>query len=114
MVVAAMVRRLVHGYLANAAITCSKMEQIAQIICIYQIKVVPLQYGFSYLNWIYGELAPIAAIARGVLLYIWLKKLSILRKINFFLKKKWKKFAHVKKKQYLCTRFRKGNKSKWS
>ena len=30
------------------------------------------------------------------------------------MKKKWKKFAHIKKKQYLCTRFRKGNKSKWS
>ena len=60
-------------------------------------------------NW-----APLAVIARGVLLSIWLKKLSILRKINFFLKKKWKKFAHIKKKPYLCTRFRKGNKSKWS
>ena len=60
-------------------------------------------------NW-----APLAAIARGVLLSNLLKKLSILRKINFFLKKKWKKFAHVKKKQYLCTRFRKGNKSKRS
>ena len=60
-------------------------------------------------NW-----TPYAVIARGVLLSICLKRLSILRKINFFLKKKWKKFAHVKKKQYLCTRFRKGNKSKWS
>lgn len=41
--------------------------------------------------------APYAVIARGVLLSIWLKKLSILRKINFFLKKKWKKFAYIKK-----------------
>ena len=31
-----MVRWLVHGNAANAAITCSKMEQIAQKICIYQ------------------------------------------------------------------------------
>lgn len=61
------------------------------------------------MNW-----APYAVIARGVLLYILLKRLSILRKINFFLKKKWKKFGIIKKKQYLCTRFRKGNNSKWS
>ena len=79
------------------------MEQIAQKICIYQIKVVPLhtvfifEFGFM-VNW-----TPYAVIARGVLLSIWLKKLSILRKINYFLKKKWKKFAHVKKKQYLCS-----------
>lgn len=46
---------------------------------------------------------PYAVIAWGVLLYDWLKKLSILRKINFFLKKKWKKFGSVKKKPYLCT-----------
>ena len=56
MVKPAMVGRMVHGDAANAAITCSKMEQIAQKICIYQIKVVPLQR-FSYLNWIYGELS---------------------------------------------------------
>ena len=46
---------------------------------------------------------PCAVIARGALLYIWLKKLSNLRKINFFIKKKWKKFGSIKKKQYLCT-----------
>ena len=50
------------------------------------------------MNW-----TPLAAIAWGVLLSNWLKRLSILRKINFFLKKKWKKFAHIKKKPYLCT-----------
>lgn len=44
------------------------------------------------------KLTPLAAIARGVLLSVWLKKLSILLKINFFFKKKWKKFAHIKKK----------------
>ena len=59
-------------------------------------------------------LTPLAVIAWGVLLYIWLKILYILLKINFFLKKKWKKFGSIKKKQYLCTRFRKGNDSKWS
>ena len=37
-------------------------------------------------------------IARGVLLSIWIKRLSILRKINYFLKKKWKKFGSIKKK----------------
>ena len=42
MVKPAMVGRMVHGYFANAAITCSILEQIAQKICIYQIKVVPL------------------------------------------------------------------------
>lgn len=63
------------------------MEQIAQKICIYQIKVVPLhtvfifEFGFMVIS------APYAVIAWGVLLYIWIKKLSILRKINFFLKK---------------------------
>ena len=31
--------------------------------------------------------APLAVIARGVLLSIWLKKLSILRKIHFFFEK---------------------------
>ena len=48
MVEPAMVGRLVHGYTANAAITCSKMEQIAQKICIYQIKVVPLHTVFIF------------------------------------------------------------------
>ena len=43
-----MVGRMVHGYLANAAITCSKMEQIAQKICIYQIKVVHLHTVFIF------------------------------------------------------------------
>ena len=42
-------------------------------------------------------------IARCVLLSNLLKKLSILRKINYFLKKKWKKFGSIKKKPYLCT-----------
>lgn len=46
MVKSAMVRWMVHGNATNAAITCSKMEQIAQKICIYQIKVVPFAYGF--------------------------------------------------------------------
>lgn len=46
---------------------------------------------------------PYAVIARGVLLSIWLKRLSILRKINFFFEKKWKKFAHIGKMLYLCT-----------
>ena len=48
MVVAAMVGRMVHGNAANAAITCSKMEQIAQKICIYRIKVVPLHTVFIF------------------------------------------------------------------
>ena len=48
MVKHAMVRRMVHGKLANAAITCSKMEQIAQNICTYQIKVVPLHTFFIF------------------------------------------------------------------
>ena len=79
------------------------MEQIAQKICIYQIKAVPLHTVFIFeLDLCYGR-TPYAVIAWGVLLYIWLKKLSILRKINFFMKKKWKKFAHIKKKPYLCT-----------
>ena len=43
MVEPAMVGRMVHGDFANDILTCSKMEQIAQKICIYQIKVVPLQ-----------------------------------------------------------------------
>ena len=46
MVKPAMVRRLVHGNAANAAITCSILEQIAKKICIYQIKVVPLHTVF--------------------------------------------------------------------
>lgn len=73
------------------------MEQIAQKICIYQKIVVPLQR-FSYLNWIlcYGR-TPYAVIARGVLLPIWLKILSILRKINFFLKKKVEKICTYRK-----------------
>lgn len=97
MVKPAMVGRLVHGNAANAAITCSKLEQIAQKICVYQIKVVPLHTVFIFeLDLCYGR-APYAVIVRGVLLYIWLKKLSILRKINFFLKKKWKKFGSIKK-----------------
>ena len=37
-----MVGRLVYGYFADAFITCSIFEQIAQKICIYQIKAVPL------------------------------------------------------------------------
>ena len=48
MVVAAMVGRMVHGDFANAAITCSKMEQIAQKICVYQIKVVHLHTVFIF------------------------------------------------------------------
>ena len=48
MVVAAMVRRMVHGNAANTAITCSKLEQIAQKICIYQIIVVPLHTVFIF------------------------------------------------------------------
>ena len=48
MVEPAMVGRMVHGYFANAAITCSKMEQIAQKICVYQIKVVPLHTVFIF------------------------------------------------------------------
>ena len=86
-----MVRRMVHGYLANAAITCSKMEQIAQKICIYQIKVVPLHTVFIFEFGFMVNCAPLAAIARGVLLSNLLKKLSILRKINFFFKKKVEK-----------------------
>lgn len=92
-----MVGRMVHGDFANDILTCSKMEQIAQKICVYQIKVITLhtvfifEFGFM-VNW-----TPLAVIARGVLLYIWLKKLSILRKIHFFLKKKWKKFGSIEK-----------------
>ena len=48
MVEPAMVGRIVHGYLANAAITCSILEQIAQKICVYQIKVVPLHTVFIF------------------------------------------------------------------
>lgn len=44
-------------------------------------------------NW-----TPLAAIARGVLLYIWLKKLSILRKINFFFEKIVEKICTYQKK----------------
>ena len=98
-----MVRRMVHGYLANAAINmfqngtnCTKDLHISN-------KSRTFAYGFHIwigfmVNW-----APLAVIARGVLLSIWLKRLSILRKINFFIKKKWKKFGSIKKKQYLCT-----------
>ena len=48
MVKPAMVGRLVHGNAANAVITCSKMEQIAQKICIYQIIVVHLHTVFIF------------------------------------------------------------------
>ena len=48
MVEPAMVGRLVHGDFANAAITCSKMEQIAQKICIYKIKAVHLHTVFIF------------------------------------------------------------------
>lgn len=95
-----MVGRLVYGYFADAFITCSIFEQIAQKICIYQIKVVPLHTVFILEEF---RRTPYAVIAWGVLLYIWLKRLYILLKINFFIKKKWKKFCSIKKKQYLCT-----------
>lgn len=68
MVKPAMVGRMVHGNATNAAITCSILEQIAQKICIYQIKVVPLhtvfifEFGFMVIS------APLAVIAWGVLL----------------------------------------------
>ena len=48
MVKPAMVGRMVHGDFANAAITCSKMEQIAQKICVYQIKVITLHTVFIF------------------------------------------------------------------
>lgn len=87
MVVDTMGRRLVHGNAANAAITCSKMEQIEQKICIYQIKAVPLHTVFIFEFGFMVIWTPYAVIAWGVLLSVWLKRLSILRKINFFLKK---------------------------
>ena len=45
------------------------------------------------MNW-----APLAVIAWGVLLSIWIKKLSILRKINFFFEKKVEKICTYQKK----------------
>ena len=83
MVEPAMVGWVVHGYLANAAITCSKMEQIAQKICIYQTKVVPLhtvfifEFGFM-VNW-----TPLAAIARGVFCLFGLKDCPFYEKSTF-------------------------------
>lgn len=65
MVEPAMVRWMVHGNAANYVITCSKMEQIAQKICIYKIKVVHLHTVFILEEF---RRAPYAVIARGVLL----------------------------------------------
>ena len=51
-----MVGRMVHGYAANDILTCSKMEQIAQKICVYQKIVVPLHTVFIFeLDLCYGR-----------------------------------------------------------
>ena len=98
MVVAAMVRRMVHGNAANAAINmfqngtnCTKDLHISN-------KSRTFVHGLHKLSFYVNVRAPLAAIARGVLLSVWLKRLSILLKIHFFLKKKVEKICTYQKK----------------
>ena len=84
MVIDTMVGRMVHGDAANAAINmfqngtnCTKDLHISN-----KSRTFAKVFIFE-LDLCYGR-TPYAVIAWGVLLSIWLKKLSILRKINFF------------------------------
>lgn len=84
MVVDTMGRRMVHSNAANDAINMFQNGTN----CAKDLRISNKSRNFAEV-FILEEFrrAPCAVIARGVLLFIWIKRLSILRKINFFLKK---------------------------